>query len=58
MNTEGANGRADSTVGKIMEKVGHVVKNEGMVEKGHQKRVDAGLGQEDDGELEGKYAAN
>lgn len=44
-------------MGKLMEKVGHVVKNEGMVEKGHAKRVQAGLGKEDD-ELEGKYEAN
>ena len=26
-----------------MEKVGHVMKNEGMVEKGHAKRVEKGL---------------
>lgn len=40
-----------------MEKVGHVVKNEGMVEKGHNMRLEKGLGK-DDGELEGKYEAN
>ncbi|KAF1983098.1 hypothetical protein K402DRAFT_424106 [Aulographum hederae CBS 113979] len=33
----------DSVTGKMMEKVGGMMKNEGMVEKGHQKRVDAGL---------------
>ena len=44
-------------MGKLIEKVGHVVKNEGMVEKGHGMRVEKGLGR-DDGELEGKYVAN
>ncbi|OAG04574.1 uncharacterized protein CC84DRAFT_1176776 [Paraphaeosphaeria sporulosa] len=47
----------DSTLGKVIEKVGHVVKNEGLVEKGHKKRVEAGLGRSE-GELEGKYEAN
>jgi uncharacterized protein YjbJ (UPF0337 family) len=38
----------DSMVGKVMEKVGGLVKNEGMVEKGHAKRVEAGLGKEEE----------
>ncbi|KAE9963916.1 hypothetical protein EG328_010955 [Venturia inaequalis] len=33
----------DSAVGKMMEKVGGMVKHEGLVEKGHAKRVEAGL---------------
>ena len=40
-----------------MEKVGHVMKNENIVEKGHKMRVEKGFGKED-GELEGKYVAN
>lgn len=39
-----------------MEKVGRVVKNEGMVEKGHKMRVEKGLGREEEGE--GGYVAN
>jgi len=37
----------DSTIGKVMEKVGGMMKNEGLVKKGHAKRVKAGLGKED-----------
>ena len=54
-------GYIDSTLGKAMEKVGHVVKSEEMVDKGHARRASAGLGKEKDddpGELEGKYEAN
>ncbi|KAF2448964.1 hypothetical protein P171DRAFT_518399 [Karstenula rhodostoma CBS 690.94] len=47
----------DSSLGKVLEKVGHAVKNEGLVEKGHAKRVEKGLGRSE-GELEGKYEAN
>lgn len=47
----------DSTLGKVLEKIGHVVKNEALVEKGHTKRVAAGLGRAK-GESEGKYEAN
>lgn len=36
----------DSVVGKVMEKVGGLVKSEGLVEKGHKKRVEAGLEKE------------
>ena len=32
----------DSTAGKLLEKVGGVFKNEGLVEKGQQKRAAAG----------------
>lgn len=34
----------DSKIGKVMEKVGGMMKSDGMVEKGHAKRVEAGLG--------------
>lgn len=52
---------ADSTLGKAMEKVGHMVKSENLVERGHAKRVGAGLGKEEEKaveDLEGKYVAN
>lgn len=32
----------DSTMGKLYEKAGGVLKNEGMAEKGHEKRKEAG----------------
>ena len=35
----------DSTMGKLMEKAGGMLKNEKMVEKGEQKREQAGYGQ-------------
>lgn len=38
----------DSTLGKVIEKVGHVMHNENLVEKGHTKRVEKGLGKEDE----------
>lgn len=43
----GKGGRAnesdlDSTLGKVMEKVGHVMHNEGLVAKGAAKRQEAG----------------
>ncbi|KAI8942164.1 hypothetical protein NX059_000252 [Plenodomus lindquistii] len=34
----------DSTLGKVLEKVGHMVHNEGLVEKGRVKRGDKGQG--------------
>ncbi|KAH7379400.1 hypothetical protein DE146DRAFT_317613 [Phaeosphaeria sp. MPI-PUGE-AT-0046c] len=34
-------GKGDSTVGKVMEKAGHVLHNEGLVAKGAAKRQDA-----------------
>jgi hypothetical protein len=34
----------DSTIGKVMEKVGGVVKSEGLVEKGRAKREKEGFG--------------
>ena len=34
--------KGDSTAGKLMEKAGGVFKNEGLVEKGQQKRAQAG----------------
>jgi hypothetical protein len=37
----------DSMVGKVMEKVGGLVKSERLVEKGHKKRIEAGLGKEE-----------
>jgi len=39
---------ADSSMGKVMEKLGKVVHNEGLVEKGRKKRVEKGFGQDDD----------
>ena len=33
----------DSTMGKLMEKAGSALKNEGMVEKGRAKREEAGF---------------
>ena len=37
-----ANGsRVDSTLGKVMEKAGHVMHNEGLVAKGAAKRQEA-----------------
>ncbi|QDS74712.1 hypothetical protein FKW77_000664 [Venturia effusa] len=45
-NKTGNMATGDSSVGKLMEKVGGLVKNEGMVEKGHAKRVEAGLVEE------------
>ncbi|KAL5397131.1 hypothetical protein PMIN02_002526 [Paraphaeosphaeria minitans] len=47
----------DSTLGKMIEIIGHVIKNEGLVEKGHAKRVEAGF-ESSEGELKGKYEAN
>ncbi|PSN74652.1 hypothetical protein BS50DRAFT_581445 [Corynespora cassiicola Philippines] len=35
----------DSTMGKIMEKAGHVMHNEGLAEKGRAKRETSGFGQ-------------
>ncbi|KAF2735929.1 hypothetical protein EJ04DRAFT_562881 [Polyplosphaeria fusca] len=35
----------DSTVGKLMEKAGHIMHNEKLAEKGHAKREAQGLGQ-------------
>ncbi|KAF2015502.1 hypothetical protein BU24DRAFT_461746 [Aaosphaeria arxii CBS 175.79] len=35
----------DSTVGKLMEKAGHMVHNEKLAEKGRAMRVEQGLGQ-------------
>jgi hypothetical protein len=32
----------DSSTGKLMEKAGGLLKNEGLVEKGREKREDAG----------------
>lgn len=37
----------DSKTGKMMEKVGSIMKNERLVEKGHAKREAAGFGQEE-----------
>lgn len=34
-------------MGKLMEKAGSMMKNEGMVEKGREKREAAGYGQEE-----------
>lgn len=34
----------DSTLGKVMEKAGHLMHNEKMAEKGRVKREEAGLG--------------
>ncbi len=36
----------DSTMGKLMEKAGGVMKNEGLVEKGHGKRAAKGAFEE------------
>lgn len=36
-----ANNISDSTLGKVMEKAGHVLHNEGLVAKGAAKRQDA-----------------
>ena len=35
--------KIDSTMGKLMEKAGSAMKNEGMIEKGRAKREAAGL---------------
>ena len=40
-----ANAHKDSTMGKIMEKAGHVMHNEGLAEKGRAKRETSGFGQ-------------
>nr|POE79665.1 hypothetical protein CFP56_07730 [Quercus suber] len=34
--------KSDSTIGKLYEKAGSILNNENMVEKGHQKREEAG----------------
>lgn len=41
---------ADSSLGKLVEKVGGVVGSEGLVRKGRGLREKEGFGQEDDGE--------
>jgi uncharacterized protein YjbJ (UPF0337 family) len=46
--------RVDSTLGKVLEKVGHAVHNEGLVAKGARKREEGKRGLE--GEGEGPYA--
>ncbi|KAF2431779.1 hypothetical protein EJ08DRAFT_175802 [Tothia fuscella] len=40
----GGSDKKDSTVGKMMEKVGGMTKNEGLVEKGREKRLEKGHG--------------
>jgi len=37
----------DSTVGKMMEKAGGMMKNEGLVEKGRERRASKGYGQDE-----------
>jgi len=37
----------DSMMGKVMEKVGHVMHNENMEEKGRAKRAEKGFGKAD-----------
>jgi uncharacterized protein YjbJ (UPF0337 family) len=34
-------------MGKIQEKVGHMMHNEGMVEKGRERRLSKGFGQDE-----------
>ncbi|TID14732.1 pre-mrna-splicing factor cwc15 [Venturia nashicola] len=46
-NKTGQMDRGDSAVGKVMEKVGGLVKNKGLVEKGHAKRGEAGLAKDE-----------
>ena len=38
----GKDGKNDSTMGKLMEKAGSMMKNENMAEKGRAKREEAG----------------
>jgi hypothetical protein len=45
----------DSTVGKIMEKVGGLMHKEGLVEKGREKRVAKGFGEEEEEDSGRKY---
>ena len=40
----GSGGKKDSTMGKLMEKAGGMMKNDGLAEKGRQKRDEAGGG--------------
>jgi hypothetical protein len=46
-HTDGKDGKNDSTMGKLMEKAGGMLKNENMVEKGRTKREEAGARPED-----------
>jgi uncharacterized protein YjbJ (UPF0337 family) len=48
--------RLDSTVGKVLEKVGHVVHNEGLVAKGAEKREAERRLANGQGEEEGPFA--
>lgn len=43
---------SDSTLGKVMEKAGHLMRNEKMVEKGRGKREEKGFGGSAQGEAE------
>ena len=45
-NKTAGTGSNDSTMGKLMEKAGEVLKKDSLVEKGHEKREAAGYGKE------------